>query len=74
MCKRQIETAIINCTECEEKFCTHCYRKCPTVRDHVPSHKYSVDQNEKSFLRTGVTYEQEKIILKVLYFRRNVSF
>ena len=66
-CKRQIETAIIKCVECEERFCTHCYRKCPTVRNHVPAHKYTVDQNDKSFLRKGYTYEQEKEILKVTF-------
>ncbi|CAG5111170.1 Oidioi.mRNA.OKI2018_I69.chr2.g5503.t1.cds [Oikopleura dioica] len=65
-CKRKIETAIINCVECEERFCTNCYRKCPTVRNHVPAHKYTVDQNDKSFLRKGYTYEQEKEILKAV--------
>jgi hypothetical protein len=64
VCRINILEIIIYCEECPEKFCPECYKKCPTTAIHEPIHRYSVQKQNKQFLRPDMTYKDELNLLK----------
>lgn len=64
MCHTNVFETIIHCQDCSEKFCPNCYKTCPAINMHEPSHRYTVQRTSKLFLRDGTTFQEEMNLLK----------